>query len=428
MTKLNNGKWRRGTSYVVSYPTMPSMTLQPRRVEILQKPYHHDVLSMEFINSTEQRFELLKTGIPIRFDWVQGKVSNSWFGYVSSVVKNSTAQLTNVTEIHCVGTTFVLKDRSTKTFTNMSIPMAVKQIVSSYGFNFIGTDSPLKFEQLSIAGHSYWEWIQEQAKRIGYGVVIHGMDFIFKPLDKLIDQNVTDVPVLSLFGNHIPTNSMLLDRTLDSFRVVSGEHIEDSTSLRTNKTISGVDPVSGLVIGATKSPNKVGANLRKSTSDVLFSEVRSEQVASSYTAAQALSEGAAHNGRMNIPARIKCQGDPRIQPFAAVYIEGTGSTTDGYWMCKEVKHLFAYIGDYQIEMLASSDGLGPNAVTAKRQGTDSIVGVVNLSEALQNKGINTTALTSKSVKLMSKSSMHTESNQGFKRTPNLWVHSGNKVR
>jgi hypothetical protein len=383
---------------------------------------------MEFSNSTEQRFEMLKTGIPIQFIWTQGKVTNTWYGYVSSVIKNSTAQLNNVTEIHCIGTTFVLKDRSTKSFVNMSIPMAVKQIVTSYGFNFIGTDSTLKFDQLSIAGHSYWEWIQEQAKRIGYGVVIHGMDFIFKPLDKLINQNMTDVPVLSLFGDHVPTNSMFLDRTLDSFKVISGEHVEAGSALRTNKTISGIDPVSGLVIGATKSPNKIGVNLRKSTSDVLFSEVRSEQVATSYTAVNALSEGAAHNGRMNIPARIKCQGDPRIQPFSAVYLEGTGRTTDGYWMCKEVKHLFAHVGDYQIEMLASSDGLGPNAVTAKRQGTDSIVGVVNLSEALQNNGVNSTALTSKTVKLITKSAVHTDTNQVFKRTPSLWVYSAVKGR
>ena len=428
MSNLNSGKWRRNTSYVLSYPTMPSMTLQPRRVEILQKPYHHDVLSMEFINSTEARFELLKTGIPVKFEWSQAGVSNTWYGYVSSVTKNSTAQLTNVTEVHCIGTSFALKDRATKVFTNTTIPAAVKSIVTSYGFNYVGIDNQLKFDHLSMAGHSYWEWIQEQAKRIGYGVVIRGMDFIFKPLDKMIDQNMTSVPVLSLFGNHIPTNSLVLDRTLDSFRVISGEYIEDGSSLRANKSVSGVDPITNKVHGSTASPNKVGSNIRRQTSDVLFSEVRNDQVANSYSASQALSEGAAHNGRLNLPARVKCQGDPKIQPFAAVYLEGTGSTTDGYWVCKEVKHVFAYIGDYQIEMVVSSDGLGPNAVTTKRQGTDSIVGVVNLTEALANNGVNATAITATTVSLATKSAMHKESNQGFKRTPSLWVHSASKAR
>jgi phage protein D len=383
---------------------------------------------MEFTNSTEARFNLLKTGVPVQFDWSQAGVTNTWFGYVSSVTKSATAQLTNVTEVHCIGTSFILKDRATRVFVNTSIPMVVKNIVTSYGFNFIGIDNQLKFDHLSMAGHSYWEWIQEQATRIGYGVAVRGMDFIFKPLDKMIDQSMTNVPVLSLFGEHIPTNTMFLDRTLDSFKVISGEHIESGSSLRTNKSVNGVDPVTNQVFKSTSSPNKVGVNVRATQSDVLFSEVRNEQVVNSFTAAQTLSEGAAHNGRLNMPARVKCQGDPNIQPFSAVYVEGTGSTTDGYWVCKEVKHLFAFVGDYQIEMIVSSDGLGPNAVSTRRQGTDSIVGVVNLIDALANNGINSAALTSKEVKLAIKSSIHKESNQGFKRTPALWVHSASKAR
>ena len=420
--ETGNKKYRRGTTYSVSFPTLPTLRLTPRRIEIHQKQYHHDLLVMEFSNTSPKWFELMRTGVPFEFNWSQAGLSNSFVGYVSYVSKNVAGQIEDVMEVHCVGSTFPLKERSNRVFSDVSIPKAVKTIVQEFGFNFIGEDNGVVFEQLTMAGHSYWEWIQEQAKRIGYGVAVHNMNFFFRPLDKLIDQSVTNAPVLEIDGTEFGINNELFDRTLDWFKVLNGEYIEDSDALRATKTVGGVSPLTGRMVSSTKSPSKVGENVRSNVSDVLFSEFRCDKVANSKVMADAMAEGSAQRARFNMPAMVKCQGDPRIRPFAPVVIQGTGPITDGYWIAKEVRHMFARIGDYQIEMKVTADGTGLERVTSIRQGTKNAVGVVNLEEAMRGDSPIVSALKQSKAVLTSKTGVSKESGQGFRRTPAVWRH------
>jgi phage protein D len=417
MASLSSVKFRRGTEYAVSLPTLPSLNLTPSRVELIQKPYHHDVLILEFFQTSSTWFEIVKTGVPIQFSWKQGQYKTSWIGYVSFVNKKVAGQIQEPMEVHCIGSTFPLKERTTKVFENSTISKAVESIVMDFGFKFVGEDNGVVFDQLTIAGHSYWEWIQEQAKRIGYGVLVDQMTFYFRPLDKLINQNITNVPVLSMLTKETGINSHFMDRTLDMFKVINGEHVENLGAMRTVKTISGIDPLTSNQLTSVSSPSEIGENLKETVNDVLFSEIVSDQVTNTHDTAIALSKGAAHLGRLNMPAYIKCQGDPRIKPFAPVVVENTGSVTDGFWIAREVHHKFARVGDYQIEMKANIDGTGLNKITTTRPGTTSPVGMVNLVEAQANQ----THLSSEAnYSLTTKNFFVKETKQGFNRTPALW--------
>lgn len=426
MADVVAGKYRRGTTISVQFPTLPSLTLVPRRVDLIQKEHHHDILKMELPIVSDYWFDLLKTGVPVQFSWKQGGLSSVWHGYVSFVNKHQVgSQIENILEVHCVGGSFPLKERVTKTFTNTTIPSAVKHIVEKHGFKFVGEDNGVVFEHLTLAGHSYWEWIVEHAKKIGYGISVNNMNFCFRPIDKLIDQGMRSIPVLSFTSPETLVNGQFLDRTLDGFKVLHGEHIEGDGASRTNKTVSGVDPLTGKAFTHTTSPKSVGTKVRGSVNDVLFSEVKSEYVASSAKNAKAISTGAAHHGRLNMPALVQCQGDPRIKPFAPVMIQGTGTVTDGYWIAKEVRHMFHRLGDYQIEMKVYADGTGLNNRTSTRPGTDGAVGVVNLTEALKNNGTNPNTLGAAAVRLKPKAMVASEYKQGFNRTPSRWSYSPN---
>lgn len=421
MSSIRVGKYRRGTHHELEFPTLPSVSIMPNRIELRQKMYSHDVLILKFAQTSPRWFSLMKTGVPIKFNWTQGTESRSWVGYVSFISKEVASQLASQMEIHCVGSTFPLKDRASKVFSNTTISSAVKSIVENYGFSFVGEDDGLVFDQLTIAGHSYWEWIVEQAKRIGYGVLVDNMTFYFRPLDKLLDQNFTSVPVLSQPGNQMGVNNQFLDKTLDWFKVLNGEYIEEPTALRTTKQVSGVDPATGKIVSANSSPALVGDNIRQNSSDVLFSEIRSDRVVSSYSVAKKMADGAAHLSRMNLPALVNCQGDPRMSPFAPILIQDTGDLTDGYWIIQDVKHMFDRLGGYQIEMKIATDGTGVDRVTTTRQGTNDVVGVVNLTEAMKSNG--SSSVPSKSVVLYSKNPLLKEDDQGFLRTPNRWISS-----
>jgi hypothetical protein len=320
-------------------------------------------------------------------------------------------------EVHCIGSTFPLKESAAKVFHNKSIPQMVEELVTGFGFKFVGEDNGVIFDQLAIAGHSYWEWIMEHAKSIGYGVLVDKMVFYFRPLDKLIEQNITNLPVLSINSKQQGINNEFLDRTLDSFKVLNGEHIETEGQARTVKYVGGVDPITGKVLISFSSPKTVGENFKSKVNDVIFNDIDGTKVTSSQEIAKLMSDGSAQLGRLNMPARIACQGDPRIRPFAPVIIQGTGPLTDGYWIASQVKHMFARLGDYQIEMKASIDGTGYDKKVFTKDGAQNTVGVINLVEALEG---NAQVNNSNTAVLNLTTPVTFESEQGWNRTPATW--------
>lgn len=418
-------KNRKGTVFSIKFPTMPSLTRDPRRVELHQSQYQHDVLIISFRTTGTNWFEDIPTGLPVVFSWTQSGISKDWYGYVSFVSRtNASQQIEQTMEVHCVGASFPLKERSTQVFTDVTIPEAAQEIAKQFNLNFIGDNHPRRFPQLTIAGHSYWEWLSEQAKRIGFVLRVDGSNLYFRQLDKHVDSHIFSVPVL--YTGDAPTlyKTELLERTLDKFVVLRGDYIESADSLRTEKNTGGVDPNTFESFSTSNSPVNVGDKLRTNQSDVLFSEYRSDQVTPTYSDSEMMSEGAANLARLSMPAKVHAQGDPRIEPHYPVYVMGTSSLTDGYWLVKEVVHTFRKFDDYIAEMTLVTDGTGTNQVGAFRGRQSPTTSTVNVASLIQqSSGINT--LNNKSgTKLAQLSPTIIPSEQGFKRSPALWITKG----
>lgn len=421
MSEIESLKFRRGTSFKTAFPTLPTLDVQPRRVDLYQKQYTHDILVMEFSSVSPLYFENMQTGVPIEFTWTQDTLTMYWVGYVSSVSKVEAPQRQNSMEVMCIGGTFPLKQRATEVFKNSTIPDAVRAIATANGFNFIGDTHGQVFEQLTMAGNSYWAWINEQAKRIGFGVLVDGMNLIFRRLDRLVDLGFSYSPILSM-GNQGPSfNAQFLDRTLDYFKVLKGENIEDSNNNRTVKNVGGVDPITGAAFTASESPDTVGVSVRNDTSNVLFNEFLGSSVITNEADAKYVAEGAAQLARFNIPAKVQCQGDPRIRPFATVFISGTGDLTDGFWVVREAHHMFHKIGDYQMEATIATDGVGAAKETVFRKRDASSSGTVNLEQALTNGGISSMYFSREDVDLTFNKTVVDQTDQGFLRSPTRWT-------
>jgi hypothetical protein len=417
------GKSRQSTFTKVSFPTVPSIRLQPVKIDFTEESGMHDLLTMQFSVANYAWIKTLKTGIPVKFSFSQGSYSREWVGYVSNVTTHTAGQLQEIMEVHCIGATFPLKERDSKVFTNVSIPNAVQQIVEQFGFKFIGEDNGVIFDQITIAGHSYWEWLQEQAKKIGYGIVVDGLAFIFKPLDKIIYSGVTSLPTFAMFGKGTGINNMQDDRTLDWLQVKNGEHIESGPNSRAVKNLGGVSPISETAITSTSNPNDVGTPVRDITADVLFSQVSQEHVSNSSIHAEILAQGAAQNSRFNMPAKLKGQGDPRIRLLSPVAVLGTSDLNDGIWIVKKASHHFSSNHNYQVDLDIVTDGFGNVSANYKQITEKSISGVVNLTDALNNNGRNPNLVNSGNRALKIPQQILSESNQGWKRTPSLWVYT-----
>lgn len=424
MSEEVSAKHRRSTSFKISYPTLPNIETIPQSVQIKQTMGNHDIAVLEFRNVHEGMFKALKTGVPVQITWTQDGISRTLYSYVSHVSKEAVAQRKNYFKVHCIGGSFPLKKRSTKVYKKKTITEVAQDIAKEHGLRFVGENHPRRFDQLAIAGHSQWEWLQEQAERIGYGVIVDGLNLVFKPIDKLINQSVSNAPVMSIFSSTIPMGTLFADRTLDFFEVLNGENIEMGAELRTVKSVGGVNPVTGRSFSSKKDPKTSGKGIRKNVSDTLFEETVHSQVANDSVSAGQAAEGKAQLARLNLPASVRGQGDPRLKPWSPVKITGTGEETDGIWVVNSVTHFLGSVGTYFVEMTVSTDGLGRSQVTSFG-GTGSVGrpianGTIDVSLALNNQDVNTSP---SSVRLSTKSGKNgvaIESKQGFKRTPTVW--------
>lgn len=412
----------KGTIYKVSFPTLPNRSIQPSIVDLYQKAGQHDILIMEFEINIPSWLATLKTGIPVKFEWTQGKRSNVWYGYVTVVDSEKSVQKYQPMRIQCVGSSYVLKQSVARVFTNKTIREVAAIIAAENGLSFIGDKIPnlIRYPQLTITGESYWEWLQTHANEIGCVAFVSGTRLFFRKAQEVLDVGSSDVPILQMWDTDIPLTDIGYDRTLISFKVMSGEYIERTLNTRTAKISSGVNPLTGKEFVAKTTQKELGKGLRKNVSDVLFEDPLSTSVASSLDMAKSKTTGSALLSQFSLPAKAFAQGDPRMQPFYPVYVEGTNQLGDGYWMISEVVHKFAISGEYKAQLLLLTDGSGPNQTTLYRTATPSYTGRVNLKKAIVDNTPQVGGALKGATALRSNTRIIKQGNQGFARTPTRW--------
>jgi hypothetical protein len=440
-------KPRKSTVYKIEYPTVPSIEIQPREVVLSQKQKHHDIIVLDYFGTSLKNVNLLKTGVPVKFSWKQANRSMEWLGYVSSVSREFGTQKSKPMKVYCVGSSFVLKERKTKTYKNKTIPEIAAVIAKENNLKFVGENHSRRFPQLVVSGHTQWEWLHEQASRIGFIMYVQGTNLVFKSIDKLLDESSSDAPIFQMWDSTIPKQELYPDRTLDYFRVMVGENIEGDGPDRASKQIGGVNPVTGESFIAKRSPSNTGSGMRENISDTLFTEFNSSQVVNSKLDAKNAAEGSAHLSRFNLPAKVLGQGDPRVSPYKLIYIDGSGAQTDGFWVVKEAVHRIYFSGTYSLEMVVLTDGTQQNRKNPKRNEDKQIVGfidvnqlmatqssfsvedssyTVNLGVELGTRGVGAGQLasspdSSRTSKLMLREPLLSQvNNQGFARTPSRW--------
>lgn len=426
------GKNVRGTLFKVSFPTFSAArVVQPSLVQLFQKQGSHEILSMEFRNTIPSWMLSIKTGVPVQFEWNQGKQTNTWIGYVSFISKEASAQRNQPMIIKCIGASFSLKQSVQRVFRNKSIQDVAKIVAEENGLSFVGDTIPnqVRYEQLVISGESYWEWLQAKAAQIGCVVYATGTKLFFKKFTSLINLGSTNVPILQLWDASIPATSVGIDRTLSYFKILSGEYLEGNQERRSQKIAGGIDPLTGKAFYSKATPKKDRGALRRTTADVLFDDPITTSVVHGQVMARSIAEGAAFLAQFSVPAQAIGQGDPRIRPYFPVYIDGTGKDSDGYWMVEEVTHEFHISGEYRVRLRLLTDGIGANKSSPFRQAEASVAGTVNITQALINRTPKLSTSPTTSSKLALKGPIIKQGNQGFVRTPTRWkATAASKVR
>jgi len=407
---------RRGSSFKVFYPDLPAINIPPRSITLMQEMGKHDIVEIYYARFSSSLEKAIKSGVPVKINWKNDKVSGKFVGYVVSISHLTTQALERGVTIRCIGASYPLKERASKIWTNKTATEIATEIAKKFKLKPVLTPSSIRFTQQSLSGHSYWEKLNELAKRIGYGVQVICTELHFHPIDKMIDQFMTTIPIMMFKDPMKSPSSQYAAPTLDYFEPEISDYNEAIDYARTNNTVGGIDPISGKVYSSKASSNKVGKKIRKVTKDPLFSSIETHTVIASNAMAKSLSDARAQLGRLGISANGIGQGDPRIAPWATIEVRGTGSVSDGFWVVKKVEHFIHVDGRYQAEFTVLSDGVGQNKTSVFRPSTSGGVPVRNVKIEL------TTANKKKpnSTKLSGATAMITQASGGYKVTPRQW--------
>jgi hypothetical protein len=403
-------------SFKVSYPDFPSLSQTVRSVVIHQEMGKHDIVEILYPLFNSSYFSAIKTGVPVEITWKNDKVSGKFVGYTVDVSHTIAQQFDRSVKIMCVGASYPLKERASKIWVNKTASDIALDIAKKFKLKAKVTPSNIKFTQQSLAGHSYWEKLNELAKRIGYGVQVVGTELHFHPIDKMIDQFMTTIPSMTFAYPLEHPSSKMVGPTLEFFEPKIGDFLESNDFSRTTPVVGGVDPVTGKSYSSKSSSNTVGKKLRKVTKDPLFSSVETQTVVGSSAMAKSLADARAQMGRFGISANGVGQGDPRIAPWRTIEVSGTGTQSDGFWIVSKAQHVMQGDGRYEVDFTCLADGTGSNKPTAFRPSSAGTVPIRNINHEVSTN--NTGKPTS--TKLSAAAKMVKQTGAGYKVSPRRW--------
>lgn len=342
--------------------SFPDAQLQPARVYKLtyrQKNYEHDWARVMFrdwdIDITRVR---PASRMEITLD------NKTFVGYVHDV-KSHKDNNQNFTEVGFIGASYVMRQSSQQTFTNITVSAIAEKMAKKYGFAYKIEPHPRVYKQLSQAGLTDWEFLVRLAKHNGYFLRVEATSLYFQPLLQTFNEALTEAPVFSKVDAGFKSANLLY-----SFTPTIGETLSHDGADKSATSVAGIDAETGQRFKYTK-PRR-SPTTRQISQPELFDKHSTATVAPSYEAAKFEAEGIDENSKFPYIAEAEILGTTRIVLGGPIYLQNVGPKYDGYWTILEANHTVIEDGlnmyKYTTELVVGADSLG--AGTAGKYSTN----------------------------------------------------------
>lgn len=409
-------QYRLGTRFSVTFPDFPGFTENPKNFRLIQKVGQQDIVHIKYPYQSTFYLKALKTGVPFSIVWKTESGEGKFFGHVYDVTPLTQKGTNREVLLKGIGATLGAKETANKIWINKTATQIVEEIAKKLKLKPSITPSNIVFSQQSMVNHTYWEKIQELARRIGYVSQVYGTELNFHPLDTMIDKSMGAVPIFAFSDAEFPRFGAIYEHTLDEFKPTVGDLTITSLFGKKDKTITSVDAYSGKTFNYKSSPSS-WKKLRSSTKTPLFQESLTTTIATNQNMARALADAHSKLSRYSVFAEGKGQGDARVAPYRTIEVRGNGEFTDGYWVVTQVEHFITWGGKYEIEFSCMTDGVGKNNKTASRPEYARNEPIRDVAFELKSKVSSKKTTT----KLSSKAAMINQTSGGYKVTPRAWV-------
>jgi len=338
----------------------PNASFQPSRVHeasFYQEKSNHEFASFKFRDHAVE-YEQIRPGTPVSFSFNDNLNSQNFYGYVHHITPAISPGI-NETVVHVIGASYALKAASQKVWTNVTASDVVRDIATTFGFNFLVDDHPRVYDQISQAGHTALELMQKLAHQCGYALRVTGTEIHFHSHTKFLEEKKNEALRFTMRDARSPLGS-----TIYSFKPLVGETLDQEGDYKSAAAVSGID-------AETKSLHQI-------TNQIKLKSIRQKQespffdrfldvTAPNYKIAEY--EAKAHDERTRFAYRAKVEvlGHPGLAPNLPVYLEGLGKEYSGYWVILKAEHKIvsdAYnLHKYTTMLEVGLDSLGQGAST-----------------------------------------------------------------
>lgn len=229
------------------------------------------------------------------------------------------------TRMYCIGTSYVMRNRRTDVWNNVTLPQIVKNLVKKYDFTASVPNDTYVFPRLVQSGESDWSLLRKACNYLGYRVSMrHTHIDIWDPFTTL--SRYGTAPLYAMSGNDGILNA-------EPGQVID---FQASVGAVTPESAKVPDTIHALVDDKIVTISKdVSTGYGTPIQSIFKDEVAAN--AESIPMADAVLQGRSRE-KFPYTAHITIVGNPSIQPGMLIQLGKYNSAIDGLWIVKSARH------------------------------------------------------------------------------------------
>lgn len=317
-------------SVEVSISGVPFDYLSLQQVELDLSEDKHDLIRLR-VTGMPPKTVVSFVNAPVRVSWSQGNQGHEFRGYVAYVlptyqsnvglINNSPLQ---VTDVICMGASFVMKAKKNRLWEKVSLEAIVSKLALEYRFSYEIPQDNFRFFRLVQSGESDWEFLLRVVHDLGYSMTAHGTHIHVFNRMRAVTRNISYHRLL------IPGRSSL---SLEPNQIL---RFDGTVGYVTPEGNSNVDTLSVLDnAGKVTTLSRTSPTTR--TGDAL-PNLFTDQLSGTSTSVDYARKTLASRGRHKFPfsAKIEATGTPGVLPGGLVLVDDFESQFDGLWYVTDI--------------------------------------------------------------------------------------------
>lgn len=330
-------------------------------VQVLQSQGMHDTAIITLRGENMTAPELLP-GTPVQMLYGNNPTDiDTFYGYIDHINTHYDYRVQDTAtmqDVVCLGVSYALKDSFVGTWSQTRASSLVQSVIMQYQLAGLIQNDDFVWPQLASTGDSAWSYLNQLADKVGYVLACNKGLLRFTSVDVALRQNRAGMPVFE-------TRNAATRPTITRFQTIQGEAMGQEGHDRATRTVTGINPDTGDLVGAVNT-GSTGLTLSRGSPDPFFIQQVSDQVVTTSSTAQALLTGIADENRFQYQATATLSGLTSVTQGTPIVLSGIDNNSDGVWWVEEVVHKIRVPG-YTMDVLMGRDGIGDTGMRPVQQ-------------------------------------------------------------